>query len=248
MKIAIITGGSRGVGRSTALDLAKRGVGVILTYHSHPQEAEAVVSEIKKNGGKAVALKLDVTRVKSFEDFAAQVSRTLEEIWNQKTFDYLVNNAGIAQRTLIKDVSEEQFDELVDIHFKGVFFLTQKLIPLMSDGGQVIFVSSALTRVSSGAGVAVYAAAKGAIEVMTRYIAFEYAKRRIRANCVAPGALDTDFGGGRTDEQRKFIGEHTLLGRIGLADDIGAVMALLLSDDSHWVSAQRIEATGGIAV
>jgi NAD(P)-dependent dehydrogenase (short-subunit alcohol dehydrogenase family) len=248
MKIAIITGGSRGVGRSTALDLAKRGVGVILTYHSHPQEAEAVVSEIKKNGGKAVALKLDVTRVKSFEDFAAQVSRTLEEIWNQKTFDYLVNNAGIAQRTLIKDVSEEQFDELVDIHFKGVFFLTQKLIPLMSDGGQVIFVSSALTRVSSGAGVAVYAAAKGAIEVMTRYIAFEYAKRRIRANCVAPGALDTDFGGGRTDEQRKFIGEHTLLGRIGLADDIGAVMALLLSDDSHWVNAQRIEATGGIAV
>jgi NAD(P)-dependent dehydrogenase (short-subunit alcohol dehydrogenase family) len=248
MKIATITGGSRGIGRSTVLDLAKRGVGVILTYNRHPQEAEAVVWEVKKNGGKAVALNLDVTRVKSFEDFAAQVSRTLEENWNQKTFDYLVNNAGIAQRTLIKDVSEEQFDELVDVHFKGVFFLTQKLIPLMSDGGQVIFVSSALTRVSSGAGVAVYAAAKGAIEVMTRYIAFEYAKRKIRANCVAPGALDTDFGGGRTDEQRKFIGEHTLLGRIGLADDIGAVMALLLSDDSHWVNAQRIEATGGIAV
>jgi NAD(P)-dependent dehydrogenase (short-subunit alcohol dehydrogenase family) len=248
MKIAIITGGSRGIGRSTVLDLAKRGVGVILTYNRHPQEAEAVVREVKKNGGKAVALNLDVTSVKSFEDFAAQVSRTLEENWNQKTFDYLVNNAGIAQRTLIKDVSEEQFDELVDVHFKGVFFLTQKLIPLMSDGGQVIFVSSALTRVSSGAGVAVYAAAKGAIEVMTRYIAFEYAKRKIRANCVAPGALDTDFGGGRTDEQRKFIGEHTLLGRIGLADDIGAVMALLLSDDSHWVNAQRIEATGGIAV
>jgi NAD(P)-dependent dehydrogenase (short-subunit alcohol dehydrogenase family) len=248
MKIAIITGGSRGIGRSTVLNLAKRGVGVILTYNRHLQEAEAVVAEVKKNGGKAVALKLDVTRVKSFEDFGAQVSRTLEEYFSQKTFDYLVNNAGIAQRTLIKDVTEEQFDELVDVHFKGVFFLTQKLIPLMSDGGQVIFVSSALTRVSSGAGVAVYAAAKGAIEVMTRYIAFEYAGRKIRANCVAPGALDTDFGGGRSDEQRKFIGQHTLLGRIGLADDIGAVMAVLLSVDSNWVNAQRIEATGGIAV
>ena len=142
MKIAIITGGSRGIGKSTALDLAKRGVGVILTYNSHGEEAEAVVWEIEKNGGKAVALKLDVTRVKSFEDFTEQVSHTLEEDFSQKTFDYLVNNAGIAQRTLIKDVTEEQFDELVDVHFKGVFFLTQKLIPLMSDGGHVIFVSS----------------------------------------------------------------------------------------------------------
>jgi NAD(P)-dependent dehydrogenase (short-subunit alcohol dehydrogenase family) len=248
MKIAIITGGSRGIGKSTALNLAKRGVGVILTYNSHAEEAEAVVADVKKNGGKAAALKLDVTRVKSFEDFAAQVSQTLDEDFSQKTFDYLVNNAGIAQRTLIKEVTEEQFDELVDVHFKGVFFLTQKLIPLMSDGGHVIFVSSALTRLTSGAGVAVYAAAKGAIEVITRYFASEYAKRKIRANCVAPGALDTDFGGGRTDELRKFIGEHTLLGRIGLADDIGPLIAVLLSDDSHWVNAQRIEATGGTAV
>jgi NAD(P)-dependent dehydrogenase (short-subunit alcohol dehydrogenase family) len=248
MKIAIITGGSRGIGKSTAFNLAERGIGVILTYNRHSEEAEAVVAQVRKNRGKAVALKLDMTSVNSFDDFAAQVSRTLEDDFNQKAFDYLVNNAGIAQRTLIKDVTEEQFDELVDVHFKGVFFLTQKLISLMSDGGHVIFVSSALTRVTSGAGVAVYAAAKGAIEVMTRYIASEYAKRKIRANCVAPGALDTDFGGGRTEEQRKFIGEHTLLGRIGLADDIGPLIGLLLSDDGHWVNAQRIEATGGTAV
>ena len=146
MKIAIITGGSRGVGKSTALNLARRGVGVILTYNSHPEEAEAVVSEIKKDGGEAAALKLDVTKIKSFEDFAAHVSQILEREWGRQTFDYLVNNAGTAQRALIKDVTEEQFDELVQVHFKGVFFLTQRLIPLMADGGHVIFISSGLTR------------------------------------------------------------------------------------------------------
>lgn len=248
MKVAIITGGNRGVGKSTALNAAKRGIGIILTYNSRPAEAEAVVSEIKKNGGKAVALKLDVAKVKSFGDFAAQVSQTLEKEWNQKTFDYLVNNAGIAQRTLIKDTTEEQFDELVQVHFKGAFFLTQKLIPLMADGGHIIFVSSALARLTSGVGVAVYAAVKGAVEVLTRYVAREYSSRKIRVNCVAPGALDTDFGGGRTDEQRKMIGEHTLLGRIGLAEDIGLFMAGFLSDDNRWVNAQRIEVAGGINV
>lgn len=247
MKIAIITGGGRGVGKSTALNLARRGVGVILTYNSHPEEAEAVVSEIKKDGGEAVALKLDVTKVKSFEDFAAQVSRILEKEWGRQTFDYLVNNAGIAQRALIKDVTEEQFDELVQVHFKGVFFLTQRLIPLMADGGHVIFISSGLTRFTH-AGVALYAAVKGAIEVITKYVAREFAERKIRANCVAPGALDTDFGGGRTDEQRKAIGEQTLLGRIGESEDIGPLIAALLSDDSRWVNAQRIEASGGMHV
>lgn len=248
MKIAIITGGSRGVGKSTALNLARRGVGVILTYNSHPEEAEAVVSEIKKEGGEAAALKLDVTKVKSFEDCAAQVSQILEREWGRKTFDYLVNNAGIAQRALIKDVTEEQFDELVQVHFKGVFFLTQKLSPLMAYGGHVIFISSGLTRFTHGAGVALYAAVKGAIEVLTRYVAREFAERKIRANCVAPGALDTDFGGGRTDEQRKGIGEQTLLGRIGQAEDIGPLIAALLSDDCKWVNAQRIEASGGMHV
>jgi NAD(P)-dependent dehydrogenase (short-subunit alcohol dehydrogenase family) len=248
MKIAIVTGGGRGVGKSTALNLARRGVGVILTYNSHPEEAEAVVSEIKKNGGEAVALKLDVTKVKSFEKFAERVSRILEKEWSRLTFDYLVNNAGIAQRALIKDVTEEQFDELVQVHFKGVFFLTQRLMPLMADGGHVIFISSGLTRFTHGAGVALYAAVKGAVEVITRYVAREFAERKIRANCVAPGALDTDFGGGRTDEQRKAIGEQTLLGRIGEAEDIGSLIAALLSDDCRWVNAQRIEASGGMHV
>jgi NAD(P)-dependent dehydrogenase (short-subunit alcohol dehydrogenase family) len=246
MKIAIITGGGRGIGKSAALSVAKRGVGVILTYNSHPDEAAAVVSEIKRNGGKAVALKLDVAKAKSFEEFAAQVSQTLQTEWNQRTFDYLVNNAGIAQRTPMKDVVEDQFDALVNVHFKGVFFLTQKLIPLMADGGHVVFVSSGLTRFAYPAGVAVYAAVKGAIEVITKYVAAEFAHRKIRANCVAPGALDTDFGGGRTDEQRKMIGDHTLLGRIGLAEDIGPFIAALLSEDSRWINGQRIELTGGM--
>ena len=248
MKVAIITGGSRGIGKSAALNVAKRGIGVILTYNHHPEEAEAVVAEIKWNGGKAAALKLDVADVASFENFAAHVSQTLEKEWQQKTFDYLVNNAGIAQRTPIKDVTEEHFDSLVSVHFKGAFFLTQKLIPLMVDGGHVVFVSSGLTRFTYPAGVAVYAAVKGAIEVITRYVAAEFAHRKIRANCVAPGALDTDFGGGRTDEQRKLIGEHTLQGRIGQAEDIGLLIAGLLSEDSRWINAQRIEATGGINV
>ncbi|HEY1788637.1 MAG TPA: SDR family NAD(P)-dependent oxidoreductase, partial [Verrucomicrobiae bacterium] len=174
MKIAMITGGNRGIGKSTALNLAKRGVGVILTYRIHAQEAEAVVSEIKANGGKAAALQLDVARTKSFDDFAAQVSNTLENEWKQKTFDYLINNAGNAQRIQIKDVTEGQFDDLVNVHLKGVFFLTQKLLPMMADGGHVVFISSGLTRFAYPAGVAVYAAVKGAIEVFTRYVAVEF--------------------------------------------------------------------------
>ncbi|HZT21982.1 MAG TPA: SDR family NAD(P)-dependent oxidoreductase, partial [Verrucomicrobiae bacterium] len=171
MKVAIITGGNRGIGKSTTLNVAKRGVGVILTYHSHSEEAKAVVSEIRKAGGMAAALRLDVTDVESFDTFAAQVAQVLEKEWHQKTFDYLINNAGTAQRTPIKDVTGEQFDSLVNVHFKGVFFLTQKLIPLMADGGHVVFISSGLTRFTYPAGVAVYAAVKGAVEVITRYMA-----------------------------------------------------------------------------
>ncbi|MCD8553217.1 SDR family oxidoreductase [Seleniivibrio sp.] len=246
-KIAIITGGSRGVGKRAALELSARGIGVILTYNSGQTEAEAVVSEIINNGKKAVALKLDVTQVKSFGDFKDQVLHVLEKEWRRSSFDYLVNNAGTAQRSLIKDVTEEQFDELVQVHFKGVFFLTRELLPFMADEGHIIFISSGLTRFSHN-GVAVYAAVKGAVEVLTRYIALEFSDRKIRANCIAPGALDTDFGGGRTDGQRKSIGENTLLGRIGLAEDIGSLIAAVLSDDCRWVNAQRIEASGGINV
>ena len=248
MKVAIITGGNRGIGKSAALKTAERGIGVILTYNSHAEEAEAVVAEIKQAGGKAAALKLDVGNVKSFGDFAAQVSQVLEKEWKLKTFDHLINNAGTAQRTPMKDLTEAQFDTLVNVHLKGVFFLTQKLIPLMADGGQVVFISSGLTRFTYPAGVAVYAAVKGAIEVLTKYVAVEFAHRKIRANCVAPGALDTDFGGGRTDEQRKMIGEHTLSGRIGQAEDIGLFIASLLSEESRWINAQRIELTGGANV
>jgi Dehydrogenases with different specificities (related to short-chain alcohol dehydrogenases) len=248
MKIAVITGGSRGIGKSAALHLAKRGTGVIITYNSHPEGAEAVVAEIRAGGGKAVALKLNVADTGSFEDFANDVSRRLQETWGRGTFDYLLNNAGMAQRSLIKDTTESQFDELVQVHFKGAFFLTQKMIPLMADGGHVVFISSALTRFTHGAGVALYAAVKGAVEILTRYVAMEFSARGIRANCIAPGALDTDFAGGRTDEQRKSIGAQTLAGRIGQADDVGLLIAALLSEDCRWVNAQRIEASGGMHV
>jgi NAD(P)-dependent dehydrogenase (short-subunit alcohol dehydrogenase family) len=245
-KIAIITGGSRGVGRSAALELAGRDVGVILTYNSHPEDAEAVVAEIAQAGHKAVALQLDVTQVKTFDDFVSRVSQTLENEWQQKTFDYLINNAGNAQRTPIAKTTEEEFDRLTNEHFKGPFFLTQKLIEIMADGGHVLNISSALTRFAGNYGVATYASLKGAMEVMTNYIAREYEGRKIRANIVAPGALDTQFGGGRTDEMRKMIGDHTLNGRIGTADDIGKIIAAVLSNDFYWVNGQRIEANGGV--
>lgn len=247
-KVAVITGGSRGIGRSTALQLAQRGVGVILTYKTGAQEAEAAVAEIKEKNGKAVALPLDLTNIESFDDFAKAVSQSLKKEWNRETFDYLVNNGGSAQRTPIANTTEEEFDKLTKEHFKGPFFLTQKLIPLMADGGHVINISSALTRFTHNAGVATYAALKSALEVFTMYIAHEFAPRRIRANIVAPGALDTEFGGGRTDMVRKMIAERTMLGRIGDADDIGLLIAGLLSEDSRWVNAQRIEATGGLLV
>lgn len=247
MKIAIITGGNRGIGRSTALSVAQRGIGVILTYHSHADEAASVVTEIKSKGGKAVALQLDVTNTGAFSLFVNQISQVLEKEWKAKTFDYLINNAGTAQRTLIKDTTEEQFDQLMNVHFKGPFFLTQKLIPLMADGGHIINISTGLTRFGYP-GVATYASFKGALEVFTKYLAKEYGSRKIRANIVAPGAIDTEFGGGKNDDMRKAIADQTALGRIGHADDIGPLIALLLSDDSQWVNAQRIEASGGMHI
>jgi NAD(P)-dependent dehydrogenase (short-subunit alcohol dehydrogenase family) len=245
MKVAIITGGSRGVGKSAALHVARRGAGVILTYNSHAEEAEAVVAEIKQNGGKAAALKLDVTRTASFGDFAGLVEQTLKREWQQENFDYLVNNAGTAQRTLIKDLAEDQFDHLVQVHLKGPVFLTQKLLPLMNDGGHIINISSGLTRFTYP-GTSIYASVKGAMEVFTMYLAREFAERKIRANIIAPGALDTQFGGGRTDEARKHLGEATALGRVGQAEDIGLLIASLLSEDFRWVDGQRIEASGGM--
>ena len=250
MKVAIITGGSRGIGKSAALHTAARGVAVIITYNSHPEEAKGVVTEIKAAGGKAAAVKLDVTDTSSFSDFAQQVSQILENEWGLTAFDYLVNNAGTAQRTLIKDTTEEQFDQLMNVHCKGPFFLTQKLLPLMNDGGQVINISTALTRIAGLHGTATYAAMKGAMEVYTRYLAKEYAERKIRVNTLAPGAIDTQFAGPnkRSEEEKKAIGSHTALGRCGEADDIGLILAALLSEDSRWVNGQRIEALGGMVL
>lgn len=247
-KVALITGGSQGIGKSIALNAAKRGIGVILTYNSHPETGAAVADEIRANGGKAVALRWNSANVASFGDFAGQVQETLKKEWNRDHFDYLVNNAGIAQRTLIRDTTEEIFDQLVNVNFKGVFFLSQKLIPLIADGGQIINISSGLARFAFP-GVAVYGALKSAVEGLTRYFAKEYADRKIRVNTVAPGAIDTAFGGGKGDEShRRQIADTTALGRLGEAEDVGLFVASLLSDDSRFVNAQRIEVGGGIFI
>ena len=247
MKIAIITGGSRGIGKSMALNVARRGVGVVLTYNSHPEEGEAVAAEIAQAGGRATAVKLDVTKVATFAEFAKSLPGVVQKAFGQSQFDYLVNNAGFAQRTLIKDTTEEQFDQLMNVHFKGPFFLTQALLPLMNDGGHIINVSTGLTRFSHP-GVATYASMKAALECLTIYLAKEYGPRGIRANVVAPGAIQSDFGGGKTDEADKIISAQTALGRLGQPDDIGLLVASLLSEDSRWVNAQRIEASGGMYI
>jgi NAD(P)-dependent dehydrogenase (short-subunit alcohol dehydrogenase family) len=247
-KIVLVTGGNRGIGKSIALSAAARGIDVILTYNSNAEQGQAVADTIKANGGKAIALQLDSSQTGSFEAFADEVLQVLRKEWGRDNFDYLVNNAGIAQRTLIKDTTEAMFDELVNVNFKGVFFLTQKLIPIMTDGGQVINISSGLARFAFP-GVAVYGALKAATEGITRYFAKEYAERKIRVNSVAPGAIDTEFGGGKGDDNhRGQIASMTALGRLGEAEDVGAFVASLLSEDSRFVNAQRIEVSGGMFI
>jgi NAD(P)-dependent dehydrogenase (short-subunit alcohol dehydrogenase family) len=247
-KIAVITGGSRGIGKSIALNAAARGTGIILTYNNNPEQGKAVAGEINKKGGKAFALQLGSANIASFENFAGQVTQLLQKGWNRENFDYLVNNAGIAQRTLIKDTTETIFDQLVDINFKGPFFLTQRLIALIADGGQIINISSGLARFAFP-GVAVYGALKAATEGLTRYFAKEYADRKIRVNTVAPGVIDTEFGGGKGDEaHRQQLAGMIALGRLGESDDVGAFVASLLSDDSRYVNAQRIEVAGGVMI
>lgn len=247
-KIVLVTGGSRGIGKSIALNAAQRGIDVILTCNSNSDQGKAVADTINSRGGRAVALQLDTSKISSFNGFVDEISRVLKQEWNREDFDYLVNNAGISQRTLIKDTTEEQFDDLVDVNFKGVFFLTQKLIPLIADGGQVINISSGLARFAFP-GVAVYGALKAAIEGLTRYFAKEYATRKIRVNSVAPGAIDTEFGGGKGDDShREQIAGITALGRLGNADDVGMFVAAMLSEDSRFVNAQRIEISGGMFI
>lgn len=247
MTIAIITGGSRGLGRSTALHCASRGSGVILTYNSHPDGADAVVREIEATGGKAVALKLDVSDTAAFPAFRDAVAAALAATWERSDFDHLVNNAGFGLFNPIATVTEAEFDSLFTVHLKAPFFLTQTLLPLMADAGAIVNLTSATTRVATP-GVAPYAAFKGGLEVLTRYMAKEFGDRRIRANAVSPGAIRTDLGGGLNDEFEALLAGQTTLGRVGEPDDIGRVIASLLSDDSAWINAQTIEVAGGYII
>lgn len=247
MKIAIITGSSRGLGASTAIECAGRGMGVIVTYNSNPAKADEVVNAIAAKGGTAVALKLDVADSGTFVDFRDAVAVQLEAVWNRKTFDYLVNNAGYGLFNPIATVTEEQFDGLFNVHLKGPFFLTQTLLPLMEDGGHIVNLTSATTRVATS-GVAPYAALKGGLEVLTRYMAKEFGERRIRANSIAPGAIRTELGGGLNDEFEAMLAGQTALGRVGEPNDIGGAIASLLSDENRWINAQNIEVSGGYII
>jgi len=244
MTIALITGGSRGLGRSTALHCAARGSGVILTYNSHPEGAYAVVRDIEAAGSTAVALKLDVADTASFPAFRDAGTAALAATWGRSTFDQLVNNAGYGVFNPIATVTEAEFDGLFAVHLKGPFFLTQILLPLIADGGAIVNLTSATTRVATP-GVAPYAAFKGGLEVLTRYMAKEFGDRRIRANAVSPGAIRTDLGGGLNDEFEALLASQTALGRVGEPEDVGSVISGLLSGDSGWINAQTIEVAGG---
>lgn len=247
MKIALVTGGSRGLGRSAALHLARAGAGVVLTYRSGRAEAEAVVAEIAAAGGKAAALPLDTADTGSFPAFADALGAALQEGWGRGRFDFLLNNAGVGIHAPFATTTEEQFDALLGVHLKGVFFLTQRLLPMIEDGGRILNVSSGLARFALP-GYAAYGAVKGAVEVLTRYLAKELGPRGIAVNVIAPGAIETDFGGGAVrdnPEINRMIAGVTAMGRVGLPDDIGQAMAAILVSDSQWMTAQRIEVSGG---
>ncbi|WP_336751884.1 SDR family NAD(P)-dependent oxidoreductase [Aeromonas hydrophila] len=245
--IALITGASRGLGKQAALALAARGVDLIITYRSQADEAAAVVAEATALGVKAHALPLDVADSSSFATFARQVQKQLGT-WQRQQIDFLVNNAGIGIHATLEQTTEQQFDTLFNIHLKGVFFLTQQLLPLIRDGGRILNLSSGLTRFALP-GYAAYAAMKGGVEVLTRYLAKELGPRGIAVNVVAPGAIETDFGGGVVRDNQAvndFIASQTALGRVGQPEDISGVIAALLSPDGRWINAQRIEASGGM--
>lgn len=247
-RIALVTGGSRGLGKNAVLKLAAEGTGIILTYNSSEQEALDVVREIQQKGVKAAALQLNVGNIASFDAFAKNVQETLMRVWQRETFDYLLNNAGTGLYAPYTETTEAQFDEAMSIHFKGPFFLTQRLLPMMNDGGRILNVSSGLARFTQP-GSGTYAAMKGAMEVLTRYQAKELGARGISVNIIAPGAIETDFGGGRVRdnaELNQLLASQTALGRVGLPDDIGNAIAALLSDKLGWMNAQRIEVSGGM--
>jgi len=248
-KVVIITGGSRGIGRNTAVNLARRGVGILFTYRANQAEADSLLREVKAMGRKAAAFRLDTGDIRSFDGFVAEVSKTLHD-WGREKFDYLVNNAGNSFNASFEQTTEAEFGDIVNVHFKGVFFLTQKLLPLLNDGGRIVNISSGLARFAMP-GRSVYDATKGAVEVLTRYLAKELGPRRIAVNVVAPGAIETDFSGGMVrdnPEVNKHVAAMTALGRAGVPDDIGPMVAALLSDENSWVNGQRIEVSGGMAL
>lgn len=247
-KIALITGGGRGLGKSMALHAADHGVDIVLTYQSDRDSALAVKAEIEKRGRKAAVLELDVGDSRSFGAFAERLKAELGQKFGRERFDFLVNNAGVGAHALVTETSEEQFDRLMNIHLKGTYFLTQKLLPLMQDGGRILNVSTGLTRFAFP-GYSAYAAMKGGVEVFTRYLARELGPRKISVNVLAPGAIETDFGGGTVrdnPEVNRQIASLTSLGRVGLPDDIGGAVSLLLSPEAGWINGQRIEVSGGI--
>jgi NAD(P)-dependent dehydrogenase (short-subunit alcohol dehydrogenase family) len=247
-RIALVTGANRGIGRSTALQLARDGVDVIVTYRSHADEADAVVASIASLGRSAVALPLDIGVIESLDDFITGLMDTLRRTWGRDSFDFLVNNGGMSIGGAFADVGEQDFDRLVDVHFKGVFFLTQKLAALLADNGSIVNLSTGLTRFTGPERV-VYASVKGAVEVLTRYLAAELGPRGITVNTIAPGAVATDFSGGllRDNEHvQQHIAALTALGRYAVADDVGGAIAALLGDGNRWVTGQRIEVSGGV--
>jgi len=249
-KIALITGGSRGLGKNMAISLAKKGIDIVITYNSNKQEAEKVVTIIQSLGQKASAFQLDSGNVKSFDDFFKQLTNHLKEETGSTNFDFLINNAGTVLYAPFADTTEEQFNSAVNIHYKGVFFLTQKALPFINDGGRIINISAALTRFS-WPGSSAYGTMKGAIEVLTKYLAKELGSRGIAANVIAPGAIETGFGGGfvRDDkETNAYIAGITALGRVGVPDDIGGVVAFLCTEEAKWINGQRIEVSGGMCL
>lgn len=248
MSIALITGGSRGLGKSMALHLAQKGHDVIITYQHSKAEAQSVVDTIAQSGQKAALLQLDIAQTKTFPLFLETLQQLLISHWSTNRFDILINNAGIGINTPFTETTEEQFDTLMNIHLKGTFFLIQTVLPILNDGGKILNISSGLARFSLP-GFSAYAMMKGGIEVLTRYLALELGKRNITVNVIAPGAIATDFGGGvvRDDEKtHAFVASQIALGRVGVADDIGSAVSLLVSDDVHWINAERIEISGGM--
>jgi NAD(P)-dependent dehydrogenase (short-subunit alcohol dehydrogenase family) len=247
-KIALITGGSRGLGKNAALKIAQKGLDVIITYKNSSEEAEAVVKEIKALGQNAVAYQLDTRDVKSFDAFVKNITDHLKTETGSPNIDFLINNAGTALYAPIMETTEEQLDDIINVHFKGVFFLTQKMLPFVNDEGGIINISSGLARFALP-GSSVYGSMKAGVEMLTKYMAKELGSRKIKANVIAPGAIETDFGGGRTrDDQQvnSMISNITALGRAGLPDDIGGVVAFLCTEDAGWINGQRIEASGGM--